>query len=274
MRAAHAIRPADALVITAGAGMGVDSGLPDFRGNEGFWRAYPPFAKLGLSFVELANPQWFARDPALAWGFYGHRFHLYRATPPQAGFSLLRRWAAAKAEGAFVFTSNVDGHFQRAGFDPDAIVECHGSLNHLQCTRACTAIWPAPESMQITLDPGTLRARPPWPSCPHCGALARPNVLMFGDHSWRPARTAAQEERLEAWLQARDQLNLTIVELGAGRAVPTVRYFGEELSRRRGAQLIRINPREADGPAETIEVPLGALDALERIDALLARDLA
>jgi len=55
-RAARAIRDADALLITAGAGMGVDSGLPDFRGSEGFWRAYPPMAKLGISFVEMANP--------------------------------------------------------------------------------------------------------------------------------------------------------------------------------------------------------------------------
>src|SRR6266403_3978961 len=77
-RAAEAIRGADALLIAAGAGMGVASGLPDFRGNQGFWRAYPPYQKLGLDFVSLANPRWFASDPALAWGFYGHRLNLYR----------------------------------------------------------------------------------------------------------------------------------------------------------------------------------------------------
>src|SRR5215472_16609198 len=85
-RAAEAIGAADALVIGAGAGMGVDSGLPDFRGAQGFWRTYPPYAKLGLSFIELANLQWFESDPALAWGFYGHRLNLYRATEPHAGF--------------------------------------------------------------------------------------------------------------------------------------------------------------------------------------------
>ncbi len=57
-------------MVCAGAGIGVDSGLPDFRGNQGFWRAYPPFAELGLSFVDMANPQWFASDPEFAWGFY------------------------------------------------------------------------------------------------------------------------------------------------------------------------------------------------------------
>jgi len=75
--------------------MGVDSGLPDFRGDQGFWKAYPPYAKLGLSFVELANPRWFATDPELAWGFYGHRRGLYRRTVPHEGFARLLRWSRA-----------------------------------------------------------------------------------------------------------------------------------------------------------------------------------
>ncbi len=53
---ASALRRADALVISTGAGMGVDSGLPDFRGDRGFWNAYPMYERLGLSFVDAANP--------------------------------------------------------------------------------------------------------------------------------------------------------------------------------------------------------------------------
>src|SRR5579862_6369550 len=118
-RAAAAVAGAGALVIGAGAGMGVDSGLPDFRGTQGFWRAYPVYEKLGLDFASMANPRWFERDPAFAWGFYGHRLELYRRTEPHAGFAILRGWAEKKEHGAFVFTSNVDGHFQRAGFGAD-----------------------------------------------------------------------------------------------------------------------------------------------------------
>src|SRR3954468_13166449 len=117
-QAADAVRTADALLVGAGAGVGVDSGLPDFRGDEGFWNAYPPYRHLGLSFVDLADPRWFEEDPALAWGFYGHRLNLYRATRPHDGFARLRDWGEACPLGAFVFTSNVDGQFQRAGFDP------------------------------------------------------------------------------------------------------------------------------------------------------------
>src|ERR1700712_4392664 len=94
------IQSADGILITAGAGMGVDSGLPDFRGDQGFWKAYPRYAELGLNFAELANPRWFQKDPYLAWGFYGHRLHLYRTTVPHAGFALLRAWAEKMAAGA------------------------------------------------------------------------------------------------------------------------------------------------------------------------------
>ena len=75
-RAAKVLKEAKALLITAGAGMGVDSGLPDFRGEGGFWKAYPVMAKLRMSFVEMANPEWFHREPELAWAFYGHRLNL------------------------------------------------------------------------------------------------------------------------------------------------------------------------------------------------------
>src|ERR1700746_3005889 len=110
-QAAEALNTADALLITAGAGMGVDSGLPDFRGTHGFWRAYPAIAKLGLSFEEMADPTWFERSPHLAWAFCGHRLNLYRATEPHQGFRQLLDLGVKKSKGYFVFTSNVDGQF-------------------------------------------------------------------------------------------------------------------------------------------------------------------
>jgi NAD-dependent SIR2 family protein deacetylase len=270
-RAAEALRDADALLVTAGAGMGVDSGLPDFRGNEGFWRAYPPFAKLGLSFVDLANPTWFARDPELAWGFYGHRLALYRKTKPHRGFDILRAWGARMRLGSFVFTSNVDGAFQRAGFAFDKIVECHGALDFLQCTRGCGAPIERADAYEPDVDDTSFRARPPLPSCNRCGALARPNVLMFGDGGWASERTDEQEERLSTWLDAlrRAGAKLVVVECGAGTAVPTVRLLGERMVARLGARLLRINVREPDVPRGQIGIPEGALAALERLDALL-----
>lgn len=270
--AADVIRAADALMITAGAGMGVDSGLPDFRGNEGFWRAYPPFKRLGLSFVHLANPRWFEDDPALAWGFYGHRLHLYRATKPHAGFAILRRWAEAASRSSFVFTSNVDGHFQRAGFDEARVFECHGSIHWMQYARACgIGLFPA-DDVAIDLDAETCRAQPPLPACPRCGALARPNVLMFGDDDWGSSRSDDQAQRLDAWLAQRrgENARIAVIECGAGTAVPTVRAFGESLVRSLGARLVRINVREPHVPAGEIGIAEGARAALTAIDERLA----
>ena len=265
---------AEGVLIGAGAGMGVDSGLPDFRGNEGFWKAYPPFAKLGLGFTSLANPRWFDEDPALAWGFYGHRLELYRKTVPHAGFTRLRDYAARLPHGAFVMTSNVDGQFQKAGFDGARVCEAHGSIHHAQCVGDCPDIWACNDSVYV--DPDTMRAAEPWPRCPRCGGLARPNILMFGDGAWRSERTSEQEARLSAWLgQMRNSASsearragsnngrLVIIELGAGSAVPTVRRFCEAVARGFQAPLIRINPREPEGPPGTYAFTDGAAATLE-----------
>jgi NAD-dependent SIR2 family protein deacetylase len=267
-RAAGAIARARALLITAGAGMGVDSGLPDFRGDEGFWKAYPPFRERGLRFVDLASPGWFEDDPELAWGFYGHRLELYRRTVPHRGFDVLRR-LAERAGRSFVFTSNVDGQFQRAGFPEDSIVECHGSIHHLQCLGGCgMALFPADAT--VTVDPASFRARPPLPCCPRCGALARPNILMFGDGGWDDARSREQAQRFARFMDTAPP-GTCVIECGAGNAVPTVRYTSERAAARFGGTLVRINVREPDTPPGHVGIPMGALDALTRIDSLIGR---
>jgi len=266
-RAARLIDEADCLVVAAGAGMGIDSGLPDFRGQHGFWRAYPALGRHGLDFTSIASPRAFRRDPRLAWGFYGHRLALYRTTAPHAGFALLRDWARELPRGCVVFTSNVDGQFQRAGFDDGDITECHGSLHFLQCLApCCEAIWPATDFIpDVDEEHCLLRGEPP--ACPRCGGCARPNVLMFGDADWIDDRAQAQARRLEARLRLSSRP--VVVEIGAGQAVPTVRHFSQQLAFDRRAPVIRINPREPEVPGlpQAIGLPLNALEALRAIDA-------
>lgn len=273
MRAAEAVKSADALLVCAGAGMGVDSGLPDFRGPEGFWRAYPAARRLGLRFEELADPRWFHQDPPLAWGFYGHRLNLYRATVPHAGFSILRRWAGAAPRGGFVFTSNVDGQFQRAGFSEDRVAECHGSILHLQCLAGCDVpAWPV-EDVAVTVDVEALRAAPPLPACPRCGGLARPNILMFGDFGWDLTRAGEQEQRFAGWLAdlEAEGARTVVICLGSGTAIPTVRMTAERAARRLRGTLVRINPREPRVPEGHLSIEAGALAGLTAIDEALAR---
>ncbi|WP_227012752.1 MULTISPECIES: SIR2 family NAD-dependent protein deacylase [unclassified Pseudonocardia] len=249
--------------------MGVDSGLPDFRGGEGFWRAYPPYARLGLRFEELADPEHFAEDPALAWGFYGHRLNLYRATVPHAGFAVLRRWS--ERVPANVFTSNVDGQFQRAGFRPGDVAEVHGSIHHLQCLRLCGyGVWPAGgAAVEVDeVDEDTMRAVGELPRCPGCGGLARPAILMFGDGGWDDSHAAPSLQRHVDWLAAH-RSGVVVVELGAGTALPTVRRRSELASAATGA-LVRINVREPEvrhGRGTGIPAPAAA--TLTAIDEAL-----
>ena len=268
-RAAEYITQADGLLITAGAGMGIDSGLPDFRGKNGFWHAYPALGEERISFENIAAPQYFHTDPSLAWGFYGHRLALYRRTVPHAGFELLRSISARLPHGAFVFTSNVDGQFQKAGFSEKQILECHGSIHWLQClSPACNGdIWRA-DSFKPQIDESRCRLRNSPPTCPNCGGVARPNILMFNDWNWIDDMMSIQRERLRTW--RRDIERVVTIELGAGSAIPTVRRFGESMN----GPLIRINPADEQIATnqEGVAIRLGALDGLNGIaEALIER---
>lgn len=267
-RAAALLQDADALLIAAGAGMGVDSGLPDFRGNQGFWQAYPALGRARMEFTRVASPAAFREDPALAWGFYGHRLRLYRDTVPHPGFGLLKAWGERMPYGYGVYTSNVDGQFQKAGYDPARILECHGSIHHLQCMQPCgDDIWPA-GGFEPQVDTAACRLLGAPPACPHCGGLARPNILMFGDGEWLEQRAATQEARLAALLRQAERP--LVIELGAGTAIPSVRRFSQQVVLRHGGRLVRINPREPQvADRRDVGLALGSAAALQAIAAAL-----
>jgi NAD-dependent SIR2 family protein deacetylase len=262
--AAALIDQSDGLLITAGAGMGVDSGLPDFRGSEGFWKAYPALAKAGIHFQTIASPASFRTHPRLAWGFYGHRLNLYRRTMPHEGFRILLELADSMPRGAFVFTSNVDGQFQKAGFRDSEICEAHGSIHHMQCLKGCAGdIWPA-RSFDPVVDEEQCLLISDLPTCPHCGGLVRPNILMFGDGGWLEFRERIQNAALRQWLRRVE--HPVVIELGAGTSIPTVRMLGQQID---GA-MIRINLRESRVPRTTdIGLAVGALEGLQAIAAAL-----
>ena len=269
--AAKTIEKADALIILAGAGMGVDSGLPDYRGDEGLWREHPYLKELGLTFTQAANPALFQANPALAWKFYGQRQQLYRDTKPHRGFDLLRKWGEEKTLGYFAYTSNVDGHFQFAGYPDDRIVECHGNIHRHQCCGPChDQVW------LVTLDDWEreqLGDELPIHYCPECNEVARPNVMMFNDWDWVREPTEVQHQRFGSWIDMlrREGARLAMVETGAGTTLAAVRMQSEALLNIVNSKLIRINLREAKGTEETLSIGMPALEALERIEQQLSK---
>jgi len=171
--------------------------------------------------------------------------------------------------GLRAFTSNVDGHFQKAGINEQAVVECHGSLNYLQCLNACRDdIWPADNFHPEVDEANCLLLNDP-PVCPHCGSLARPNVYMFGDEEWLAYRAHAQQRRLAHWLHDADRL--LVIEIGAGTVISTTRDFTHRVSFDYRAPVIRINPQYAavHGNPSHVSLGMGGMQALQAIDALL-----
>ena len=268
--AAELLSQADALIVAAGAGMGVDSGLPDFRGKQGFWNAYPALGREGVDFYRIACPGAFRSQPARAWGFYGHRLKLYRDTQPHPGFQMLKRWGEMMPNGYAVFTSNVDGQFQKAGYPEGTMHECHGSIHHLQCLAPCAdAIWEATD-VDPVVDEDDCLLLSAMPTCPRCGGLARPNVLMFDDFEWLDNRQIVQASRMDNWLSRVSRP--VVVEIGAGSAIPSVRHFSQGVMHQHGGRLIRINLRESQVPtALDVGFAAGAVSALMAIDQIVQR---
>jgi len=178
--AAQLIRGSDGLIITAGAGMGVDSGLPDYRTSKGLYTAaceskivVGEFSQMGSALFLEVNPQGF-------WGFQWWLYQQFIDATPHAGYKRLLQMASSRNHGYIVYTSNVDQYFVRAGFAANRVFECHGSMKWLQCARNCHyALYP---THQAYIDMKTLNKTVPL--CPQCGFHLRPNTMMFDDMHW------------------------------------------------------------------------------------------
>lgn len=265
---AELIQNCDALIINSGAGFGVDSGMPDFRGSRGWWKRKN---KVGLGFQDLANPRAFRKHPNIAWGFYGYRLNMYRKVEPHDGFRILLKWIQQFDLDYFCITSNVDGHFQKAGYEEEHMYEVHGSIHYLQCSALCTEkVWKNEEEFEVNEE---IMESDYLPKCPHCGLLSRPNILMFGDYNWISRRYGEQSERLQYFLEKNIQegKRIVIIEVGAGTTVATIRYYTETLSATPNTTAIRINPEEEYISPPHISIAEGALECLRKIDTLIEK---
>ena len=148
------------VAVLTGAGISAESGVPTFRGKDGLWRNYRA--------EDLATPGAFRRDPRLVWEWYDWRRGLIGGCEPNAAHRTLV--GIGSCFPAFtLITQNVDGLHSLAGSED--VVELHGNIWVLRCTEGCRANW---EDRTVPL------AEIP-PRCPSCGALARPNVVWFGE---------------------------------------------------------------------------------------------
>ncbi|MFL5945335.1 MAG: SIR2 family NAD-dependent protein deacylase [Gaiellaceae bacterium] len=141
-------------VVLTGAGISTESGIPDFRSPTGIWAQYDP--------MEYATIDAFRRDPQKVWEFYALRLDALARAEPNAGHLALAELERRGLVQAVV-TQNIDGLHQRAG--SKEVIEVHGSIRTAECLD-CGETAPLEQAA---------------PSCPRCGALMKPGVVMFGE---------------------------------------------------------------------------------------------
>jgi NAD-dependent deacetylase len=156
------IREHQPCVVLTGAGVSTESGIPDFRSPTGIWAEVDPF--------EVASIQAFRRDPARVWRFYRQRIDLLRDAEPNAAHYALAELERRGLVEAVV-TQNIDTLHSRAGTRD--VVEVHGSIRSAECP-GCPWVEP-PDDVLAQLEESDV------PSCPRCGEVLKPGVVMFGE---------------------------------------------------------------------------------------------
>jgi NAD-dependent deacetylase len=205
------------VVVLTGAGISAESGIPTFRGPEGYWRVgsrnYHP--------TEMATAAAFARMPDEVWRWYLHRRQVCRAAAPNAAHHALVALEAVLGERFLLVTQNVDGLHLRAGSSLARTYQIHGNIDFCRCEGGC------PPPLRPLEDPvGPLRCA--------CGARLRPHVLWFDECYDEPLF------RYDSALRAAEQAALLLVVGTSGATTLPARMC--ETVAARGAPLVVVDP--------------------------------
>ena len=169
----------DTLVVLTGAGISAESGIPTFRGKEGYWTVgateYHP--------QEMATHAMFLRQPDEVWSWYLYRRTVCRAAEPNPGHRAVVQMEHLLGRRFLLITQNVDGLHLRAGNSPERTYQIHGNIDLFRCADECSLdLHPIPEELppKGRGEPVTEQERAAL-RCPRCGGRARPHVLWFDE---------------------------------------------------------------------------------------------
>lgn len=231
-----------------GAGLSAESGIPTFRGPEGYWtvgsRNYHP--------SELATRAAFERMPWEVWAWYAYRRGVCRAAEPNPAHRALAELDARLGERFVLVTQNVDGLHLRAGNDPRRTWQIHGNIERMRCFDDCSS-----ELFPVPLDPVWARGRAVGEAdrarlvCPRCGARARPHVLWF-DEYYDEAHF-----RFESSLAAAEAASLLLVVGSSGATNLPLQIAG--VAARRGIPMVVVDPADNPFSAHAAASPHGAV---------------
>jgi NAD-dependent deacetylase len=163
-RVAALVSRAQRLLVVTGAGMSADAGLPTYRGAGGLYRDVD--TEDGVPIEVALSGRMLADRPEVCWRHIRRIEEACRGARPHAGHEVLARWQD-RCE-VTILTQNVDGLHQAAGSRD--VIEVHGNVHHLSCTR-CTWVDTVTDYVALASVP----------RCPTCGAVVRPDVVLFGE---------------------------------------------------------------------------------------------
>jgi len=246
-------RTARHIVAFTGAGISTESGIPDYRGPGGIWeRNAPPTLGDFRDNIETRRTYWQERR---------ERYGKLRDTLPNSGhFALTRLQQAGLLTG--IITQNIDGLHQKAGSDPAATIELHGTAHRVRCLD-CETTWPA-EVIQARL------AVEPLPACTACGGMLRAATILFGE--------SLPEDALRRAIVTASACDLMIVVGSSLIVQPAARL--PRIAARAGAKLAIINaePTPLDAIADVVvrsgagAVLVALSDDVERSNAQRGED--
>jgi NAD-dependent deacetylase len=218
------------VLVLTGAGISAESGIPTFRGKEGYWvvgsRNYMP--------QEMATHEMFERAPEEVWRWYLYRFGVCKDARPNAGHDAIVRLERAFGERFTLVTQNIDGLHRRAG--SERVLAIHGDAAWARCAAECGL-------GRVDLPPLVPRGSEPLGAaeraaltCPRCGGWLRPHVLWFDEYY------DEENYRMDTALRAAGAADLLLV-VGTSGATNLPMQIGQ-LVYRRGAALVDVNPEE------------------------------
>jgi NAD-dependent deacetylase len=234
-------RRAQSLLFVTGAGLSADSGLPTYRGIGGLYDR--EITEEGFAIEEALSGEMLRRRPEICWKYLLQIESACRGARPNRGHEIMAAFEREKPR-VWVLTQNVDGLHRAAG--SRNVIEIHGNVEVLRCTR-CRYEERRADWSGLSLPP----------SCPDCGALVRPEVVLFGERL--PSEAVRLYER-----ELRRGFDL-VVSVGTTSVFPYIAAPVIE-TRQFGRPTVEINPGETEvSHLVTHRVQLGAAAALEAI---------
>ena len=274
LRAVEYIKNADAILVTAGAGLSASAGL-DYTDTELFAKLFPDMVERGFScmYEFIGNS---LTDPLVIWGYLCRQITQARFNWPlhPVYHKLLD---IVKRKPYFVCTTNADGMFERHSFDKNHIYTPQGDYSLLQCRARCTEqVWDSEpifkELLSVVDEKTGLITNPALiPKCKNCGGSVFLNVN--GGSFFIQTHRKEKKRQYLAFLQKYENKNLVVMDIGTGFNTPSViRWPAEEITRNgNNTHLIRINGSSKhavvpnDIKEKSVELPMDAYQALNFI---------